>query len=163
MDNKSINGSGLAHLWSKIKATFATKKELQDAIGDIPSGGGEGSSAVQEIEWVEGTYNLQSNSIETLTHSFGDIDQAFAIGKVVKIKLTVFTSSSTAIRICGNLITQGVEFDSLFSMTPKLFRFHFFINENFGGGVLLYSAVLTIYSSGEKSVSLKIVNTTNPS
>lgn len=163
MDSKGINSTGLAHLWNKIKTTFATKQYVQNAIAGIGGGGGEGGSAVQEIEWVEGTYNLQSNSIETLTHSFDDIDQAFAIGKVVKIKLTVFTSSSTAIRICGNLITQGVEFDSSFSMTPNLFRFQFFINENFGGGVMLYSAVLTIYSDDKKSVSLKIVNTTNPS
>ena len=31
MDNKGINGRGLAHLWSKITSVFATKKEVQES------------------------------------------------------------------------------------------------------------------------------------
>ena len=62
MNNKGINGSGLAHLWGKATSEFATKKEVQDVLagttpnpqifnvksfGSVGNGQTDDSSAIQ--------------------------------------------------------------------------------------------------------------------
>lgn len=39
MANKFLDDVGLSYLYNKIKTTFATKKEVQDAIANVGSGG----------------------------------------------------------------------------------------------------------------------------
>lgn len=70
MNNKGINGSGLAVLWGKSKETFATKKELQDAVKDIPSGGGSTGSG-ESLEYLtdEEIDEICSYSIENFLES----------------------------------------------------------------------------------------------
>lgn len=82
MNDKGINGSGLAYIWGKIKSTFATKQYVQNAIAGIGGSSGDGGStvAVEEIVYVNASYNLYYNTVTLENYSADDLfNMAFAI------------------------------------------------------------------------------------
>ena len=83
MDSKGINSTGLAHLWNKIKTTFATKQYVQNAIAGIGGGGGGEGTAVQEIYYADFTVDFQNYAITGAKTNYQTIVDNIEAGKYI--------------------------------------------------------------------------------
>lgn len=78
MDNKGINGSGLAHLWSKIKSVFATKTELQNGIAEC-----------QKPFMVTATADFVNGVLTNLSSTFDKIVEAYNRGDHIFLEVDI--------------------------------------------------------------------------
>jgi hypothetical protein len=78
MDEKGLNGSGVLRLWNKIKATFATKTEVEKSISEC-----------EKPFVVTATADFVSNVLTGLSHTFTQISEAYNRGDHVYLDIDI--------------------------------------------------------------------------
>lgn len=84
MDNKGVNGEGLARLWDKIKSTFVTEQYVQNAIAEIGSGGSENVDCKILKVTADAVFTSETGGmLSGMSHSFEEVQNAYDEGYLI--------------------------------------------------------------------------------
>ena len=140
MDNKGLNGSGLSHLWGKIKTLVSSKQDelkwdstpTKDSTNPVTSHGiytalqnvgGNGGGGEDEVVWVNCFLNLATMQIEVISHTYEEL--APLVGeKVIKIAVDYGYG-----RCVGDLVVKNSTYAVMFQVM---------LRSDLGGGFGLY-------------------------
>lgn len=116
----------------------------EQITGRMPTAGGE---SVEKLEIIDGTLDVATMSITSMSHTHAQIKELINNGKTV-----FFRANAGIAYVFGSLVFHNLATDRI--------GFQLMIQEDFGYGYMLYYFNVVIYPEGRVNVTPYVVNLT---
>lgn len=135
---KAISGKGVE------VEEGASIEDMSALIRSIPQEGGE---SVEKLEVIDGTLDVATMSVSSISHTHAQIKELINNGKTV-----VFRANAGVAYVFGSLVFHNLVTDRI--------GFQLMIQEDFGQGYMLYYFNVVVYHDDRINVTPYVVNLT---
>ena len=107
----------------------------------------EGGSSVEKLEVIDGTLDISTMSVTSMSHTHAQIKELINNGKTVVIRANAGIGYVFGSLVFHNLVTDRIGFQLM-------------IQEDFGQGYMLYYFNMVVYPDGRINLTPYVVNLT---